>query len=229
MQKNDVDYKKLSEIDHWVFDLDNTLYPHRANLFSQVDQKMGEYIQSMFNISYADAKVMQKSFFLEHGTTLRGLMSEHGIEPYDYLNFVHDIDFSVLKVDVQLNEALHKLAGEKFIYTNASTDYAKNVLKHIGLDGFFQDFFDIHDAEFLPKPHDVSYHKMINKFGIDPNKSIMVEDIAGNLKPAAELGMATVWVKTGVHWSDNGVENTRIDHIAPDLSSWLSDVTKHME
>lgn len=228
MQKNDVDYKKLIEIKHWVFDLDNTLYPHGANLFSQVDRKMGEFIQSMFDVSYDDAKVMQKKYFMEHGTTLRGLMSEQGIEPYDYLKFVHDIDFSVLNVDGVLNEALHKLPGEKFIYTNASTEYAKNVLKHIGLDGFFQDFFDIHDADFLPKPHEVSYHKMIDKFDIDPNVSIMVEDIAGNLKPAAELGMATVWVNTGVHWSDNGVKETRIDHVAPDLSSWLSNVTKNM-
>ena len=229
MQLNDVDYKKLGDINHWVFDLDNTLYPHGANLFSQVDRKMGDFIQSMFDVSYPDAKVMQKNYFLEHGTTLRGLMSEHGIEPYDYLKFVHDIDFSVLKVDTKLNEALHKLPGEKFVYTNASTEYAKNVLKHIGLDGFFQDFFDIHDAEFLPKPHIASYHKMIDKFEINPHESIMVEDIAGNLKPAADLGMVTLWIKTGVHWSDNGVENIKIDHIAPDLSSWLSHVTQHME
>ncbi|MDA7569356.1 hypothetical protein N8742_06580, partial [Emcibacteraceae bacterium] len=142
MQKNDVDYKKLNQINHWVFDLDNTLYPHGANLFSQIDRKMGEFIQSVFDVSYADAKVMQKKYFMEHGTTLRGLMSEQGIEPYDYLKFVHDIDFSVLKVDTALNEALHKLPGEKYIYTNASTEYAKNVLSHIGLNGFFQDFFD---------------------------------------------------------------------------------------
>lgn len=216
--------KSLDHVENWVFDLDNTLYPHQANLFTQVDRKMGEFIQGMLNIPYDDAKLLQKKFFMKHGTTLRGLMSEHGIEPYDYLNFVHDIDFSVLNVDHALNDALEKLPGEKFIYTNASTDYAKNVLSHIGLSGFFKDIFDIHDAEFLPKPHKKSYHKMLDKFSIDPEKSIMVEDIAGNLAPANELGMATVWVKTGVDWSDNGFDDAVIDYIAPDLSNWLKNI-----
>lgn len=226
MQKNITDYKKLENVDHWVFDLDNTLYPHQVNLFSQVDQKMGEFIQDKLGVAYDDAKVLQKSYFMEHGTTLRGLMSEHGIEPNEYLKFVHDIDFSVLTVDKVLIDALEKLPGEKFIYTNASTDYAINVLSHIGLGGFFKDIFDIHGADFLPKPNMGSYHKMIDKFGINPEKSIMVEDIAGNLKPAADLGMTTVWVKTGVHWSDNGLENTPIDFTTHDLSSWLSEITE---
>lgn len=221
--------KTLNHVENWVFDLDNTLYSHHANLFTQVDRKMGEFIQGMFDIPYDDAKLMQKSFFMEHGTTLRGLMSEHGIEPYDYLNFVHDIDFSVLQINDILNDALEKLPGEKFIYTNASSDYAEKVLEKIGLSGFFKDTFDIHDAEFLPKPHKASYHKMLDKFSIDPEKSIMVEDIAGNLTPANELGMATVWVKTDAHWSDNGFDDAVIDYIAPDLADWLKNIASYSE
>ncbi len=219
----------LDDIDYWIFDLDNTLYPHEANLFTQVDHKMGLFIQDMFNISYDDAKKRQKDFFMNHGTTLRGLMTEHGIEPYEYLNFVHDIDFSVLNQDDQLNDAIRKLPGKKFIYTNASTDYAGNVLAEIGLDGAFLDIFDIHDAEFRPKPDIRSYHKMIDKFSIDPNKSIMVEDIAVNLNPASELGMSTVWVRTDTHWSDKGFTQENVDYIALDLSSWLKNVTHHIE
>ena len=113
MQENDANnLKRLKEIDFWVFDLDNTLYSHEVNLFSQVDHKMGLFIQDMFDIPYDEAKKKQKSFFMDHGTTLRGLMTEHGIEPYDYLKFVHDIDFSVLSNDGQLVEAIEKLPGE---------------------------------------------------------------------------------------------------------------------
>lgn len=226
MMSDNKNIKNIKDHKYWVFDLDNTLYPHGTDLFTQVDRKMGEYIQNMFDISYPDAKKMQKSFFMEHGTTLRGLMTVHDIEPHDYLHYVHDIDFSVLNVDHALNEALDKLPGEKYIYTNASADYADNVLTEIGLNGFFKDIFDIHDADFLPKPNKPSYHKMLDKFKIDPKHSIMVEDIAINLKPAAELGMSTVWVKTDVHWSDTGKDYTKIDHVTPDLSSWLSNVTK---
>ncbi len=219
----------LEDIDYWIFDLDNTLYPCEANLFTQVDHKMGLFIQDMFDVSYDDAKKRQKNFFLKHGTTLRGLMTEHGIEPYDYLKFVHDIDFSVLNVDEILNDAIGKLPGEKYIYTNASTDYAGNVLAHIGLDGCFKDIFDIHDADFRPKPDMRSYHKMIEKFGVNPKKSIMVEDIAANLNPAAELGMATVWVRTDTHWGDKGHNGDNIDHVAANLSQWLENITRHIE
>ncbi len=214
----------MENIKNWVFDLDNTLYPSRVDLFTQVDFKMGTFIEKMFNISYEEAKIKQKHFFKTYGTTLRGLMTEHDIEPYEYLNFVHDIDFNVLKPDDQLNAAINNIPGKKFIYTNASTEYAKKVLTKIGLSGVFKDFFDIHDADFLPKPDRRSYGKMINKFSIDPLSSIMIEDIAGNLNPAAELGMKTVWVHTGTLWSHNGHDEANVDYIAPILSEWLEKI-----
>lgn len=229
LEKVDANLLDGDAIKYWVFDLDNTLYPEHANLFSQVDHKMGLFIQNMFDVSYEEAKTRQKRFFKEHGTTLRGLMTEHDIEPYDYLNFVHDIDFSVLKANEMLNKAIDALPGEKFIYTNASTEYAQDVLERIGLKGCFKDVFDIHDAEFLPKPDVRSYHKMVEKFSIVPSESIMVEDIAGNLNPAAELGMKTVWVTTNTQWSDNGQNEDNIDHITSDLSMWLEGVVKRLE
>lgn len=209
------------KIKYWVFDLDNTLYPAHADLFSQVDYRMGLFIVDLFDIPYTEAKKKQKYFFQKHGTTLRGLMTEHNIIPYDYLNFVHDIDFSVLAIDQKLNDAIEKLPGEKFIYTNASTSYAKKVLSHIGLSNHFKDIFDIHDAAFLPKPDKRSYYKMVEKFSLNPGQSVMVEDIAGNLNPAAELGMTTVWVPTGKQWSENAHNEKNIHHVAPDLSEWL--------
>ena len=224
LNKNTDEFPDLGEIKYWVFDLDNTLYSHETDLFTQVDHNMGLFIQEMFGVSYTEAKKRQRHFFMNYGTTLRGLMSEHGVDPYEYLEFVHDIDFTVLKVNEVLNEALAELPGEKFIYTNASTNYAKNVLSHIGLEGGFKDIFDIHDAKFLPKPDMRSYHKMLKKFAIDPNVSIMIEDIAGNLNPAAELGMTTVWLPTNTHWSDNGQNKENIDHTVADLSHWLKNI-----
>jgi len=224
--------RKLSDmknIKYWIFDLDNTLYPYQADLFSQVDKKMGLFIQEMFNVSFEEARRRQKSFFKTYGTTLRGLMTEHGIQPYDYLKFVHDIDFSVLEIDETLVAALDRLPGEKFIYTNASTDYAKVVLSHIGLSGKFKDIFDIHDANFLPKPDIRSYHKMIDKFSIDPKASVMVEDIAGNLNPAAELGMTTVWLPSDDQRSDNDRTHKNIDYITESLPQWLTRVLSELD
>ena len=229
LKKNNFKTPDLEKIKYWVFDLDNTLYSHHADLFTQVDHKMGLFIQEMFGISYADAKIKQKQFFRKHGTTLRGLMTEHAIEPFDYLEFVHNKDFSVLRVDEMLNDALDALPGKKFIYTNASNAYAEIVLSHIGLVGRFDDIFDIHDADFLPKPDIRSYHKMIEKFAINPETSIMVEDIAGNLNPAAELGMETVWVPTDTDLSQSGQIDKNIDYIASDLSGWLKNVADSID
>ncbi len=111
----------LRHITHWVFDLDNTLYPHYVNLFSQVDHKMGLYIQEMFNIPYEEAKKQQKHYFMTHGTTLRGLMSEHNIDPLAYLDFVHDIDFSVLNADLAMRKSIDKLPGEVYLYKCVNT------------------------------------------------------------------------------------------------------------
>ena len=229
MKKTMCKISDMKNIKYWIFDLDNTLYPHQADLFSQVDKKMGLFIQKMFNVSHEEARRRQKSFFKKYGTTLRGLMTEHGIEPYNYLKFVHDIDFNVLKIDETLIAAVDRLPGEKFIYTNASRDYAKVVLSHIGLSGKFKDIFDIHDANFLPKPDVRSYHKMINKFSIDPKSSVMLEDLAVNLNPAADLGMTTVWLPSDDLRSGNDYIHKNIDYITESLPQWLTSVVSELD
>lgn len=219
----------LKDIKYWVFDLDNTLYSSAINLFTQVDEKMGIFISQMFDISYELAKKRQKYFFKKYGTTLRGLMTEYDINAHDFLDYVHDIDFTVLNVDHSLNEAIKNLPGDKFIFTNASNDYAQNILDKIGLNGHFKDIFDIHDGQFIPKPHMNSYRKMIDKFAIDPKVSAFIEDIAGNLNPAAELGMATIWVPTASQWSKQGHCDENVHHVAKNLPQWLNGVLSDLE
>jgi len=211
----------LGHIEHWIFDLDNTLYPAENNLFSQVDSRMGKFISHRFDVPLAAAKKLQKQYFRTYGTTLRGLMTEHAIPPQDFLTYVHDIDFDILQEDNSLNAALHGLKGEKIIYTNASRDYALKVLKKIGLEGVFKNIFDIHSAEFRPKPDPAGYHKMVRDFGINPQKAVMVEDIARNLVPASDMGMKTVWVPTDQHWSADGHSSGHINYTVPNLAAWL--------
>ncbi len=215
-----------SLIDFWIFDLDNTLYPAKNNLFSQIDKRMGGFISQAFNLPLDEARKLQKKYYHEHGTTLRGLMTEHDIKPQDYLNYIHEINFDVLQRDNALNEALKNLNGVKIIYTNASYDYALKVMERIGIDGMFSDIFDIKSAEYYPKPDPQSYHKMVRELDVDPKKSVMVEDIARNLVPASEMGMKTVWVPTGHKWSEEGAGPEHIDYTAPDLVEWLKSLGK---
>ncbi|VAX06990.1 Pyridoxal-5'-phosphate phosphatase, Alphaproteobacterial type [hydrothermal vent metagenome] len=221
----------MKHIEHWVFDLDNTLYPAQNNLFSQVDRRMGEFISQRFDLPFEQARARQKKYFKTYGTTLRGLMTEDDVAPQDFLNFVHDIDFDVLQENKDLNEAINNLRGDKVIYTNASRDYAVKVLGKLGLSGGFREIFDINSASFKPKPDPGSYLKMIGDLGINPEKSVMIEDMARNLVPARDLGMKTVWVRTehecsGPKDSGDGYRADHIDYTTINLAEWLKRTVK---
>jgi putative hydrolase of the HAD superfamily len=219
--------KKWSDFAHvnvWIFDLDNTLYPSHIDLFSQMDQKMGEFVSNYLGIAYDEAKAIQKKYFNQYGTTLNGLMSNHGLHPQEYLDYVHDVDISHIPPDTKLNAALDQLEGRKVIFTNASTKHALRVSKQLGIDHHFSDVFDIHRSDFVPKPEMAVYEQMLKELDIDPKKSVFFEDMAKNLKPAHELGMTTVWIPNEAQWSHEQSNGDHIHHIADDLTEWLTEL-----
>lgn len=209
------------EIETWLFDLDNTLYPASCRLFDQVDRRMGLFIEQRFGLSPEDARRMQKTFFHSHGTTLRGLMSEHAIDPGDYLDFVHDIDLSVLVADARLDATLSTLPGRKVIFTNADTSHAERVLERLALREHFETIFDIRAADFVPKPDERPYDRLLDSHGLAAERTIFFEDSARNLKPAHARGMTTVWVRHEADWSAPPEEDDYIHHHTDDLTAWL--------
>ena len=212
-------------IETWIFDLDNTLYHSSINLFDQIDKRMCDYVSKFLGISASDAYKIQKSFFREYGTTLRGMMECHNMDPGPYLDYVHDIDFTNIKVDHAMAAALDVLPSHKIIFTNATKKYANQVIKFLKIDHHIDNIFDIIDADYNPKPSPEIYLQFIRKFNINPKRAIMVEDMARNLIPAAKLGMKTVWVKTGQPWAHNGIDSIHPDYITDNLSQWLSMIT----
>jgi len=215
-------------IDVWIFDLDNTLYAHQHELFSQVEKNMTRFIERLLNLCRDDAYALQKNYFKRFGTTMRGLMDHHDVDPADFLDFVHDIDVSGLPEDPQLAAALSQLPGRKIIFTNASSDHADHVVEKLGIAGHFDETFDIIDANYRPKPEPDVYQQLIKQFSIDPNRAVMVEDMVRNLAPAADLGMTTVWVENNTPWGRQGLGETRLDHRIAGLTPWLSQVAAGM-
>ena len=207
----------------WIFDLDNTLYPEHCNLFAHIDIKMKAYITNLLGVDGDQAYKIQKDYFIRYGTTLRGLIEVHGVNPEDFMHFVHDIDLSPLKQDQELDRALSKIRGRKFIFTNGEARYATRVLEKIGIEDQFDGIFDIAAAGHIPKPNEVSYQNFIDHFGIDPKNAVMIEDMARNLAPAAALGMTTVWVKTRYEWGAMGYDAAHIDYETDHLVGWLSE------
>lgn len=216
-------YDPIFNRDHdtWVFDLDNTLYAAECNLFNQIDQKIGGYVQNFLGLTPKEARDVQKKYLLEHGTTLKGLMDNHAVDAEHYLENVHDIDFTPIKRNPRLREAIQSLKGRKLVFTNASKPYAIEILKRLGIADLFDAVFDIVDANMLPKPRLEVYQKFVKDHDVDPNASVMFEDMVRNLKPAHGLGMATVWINTGDEWGVADYDSNIVHAEASNLSDWL--------
>lgn len=211
----------FAHIRTWIFDLDNTLYPASTDLFALIDVRMGQYIQDLLGVDAAEARRVQKAHFLEHGTTLAGLMRSHAIEPRQFLDYVHDIAMDRIAEDRRLVNAMARLPGRKLIFTNGDADYAARVLARIGLTDAFEAIHDIHACGYLPKPDPHSYASLLSVLAIDPATALFVEDMARNLAPAKALGMTTVWVDNGSESGDHGHLPHTIDHRIADVGEWL--------
>jgi putative hydrolase of the HAD superfamily len=213
--------RPLGEIETWIFDLDNTLYPASCRLFDQVQARMNEFIATRFGLSPDAAAERRRSYFIEHGTTLRGLMTADNIDPHEFLGFVHEIDLSCVPPDPRLVDAIARLRGRKIVHTNGSTRHAERLLDHLGLAAAFTGIIDIAAAEFDPKPALTGYQLLLRRHAVDPRGALMVEDIARNLAPAAELGMTTAWMRSELDWAAGGSEADYIHHVVDDLAGFL--------
>jgi len=212
---------ELKKIKYWLFDLDNTLYSGDTKVFEQVDKKMSLFISEKLNVSIKEAKKIQKNYFHEYNTTLNGMIKNHKINAEEFLEFVHDVDLNFLKKDLDLHKGLANLIGKKYIFTNGSKAHASNVTKRIGVENLFDGVFDIVDSDFIPKPSIEPYKKIIQKYGLDPEYCIFIEDIARNLKPAYELGMKTVWIKNDEPWAAEFSNENFINYKIDNLSDFL--------
>jgi len=213
LEKNNIDFT------HWFFDLDNTLYCANSGIFDQIHKKMGEFISKNLKVSLKEAKFLQKIYFIENGTTLYGLMINHNINPKEFLSYVHDIDFSIVKPDEELNNLIKKVQGKKIVFTNADISYVKKILTNLDLNNIFEDIFDIERMNFLPKPNLKTYKKLISTYNV--KKGILFDDIPQNLFPASDLGLKTVQIyNKKLHKELNGTSK-KIDYITNDLKEWL--------
>jgi putative hydrolase of the HAD superfamily len=209
-----------SRRDAWVFDLDNTLYDPCTDLFAQIDVRMTGYVSGLLGLEAGEARLLQKRYYAEHGTTLAGLMAVHGADPRPFLDHVHDIDLSVLDPDPALAALIKALPGRKFVFTNGSRGHAERVTARLGLAGLFDDLFDIEAAQYEPKPRPSAFGHLVERTGIDPSRSVMFEDMARNLAPAHALGFTTVLVASDKDWRHEpegarpaGLDDPRPDHV----------------
>jgi putative hydrolase of the HAD superfamily len=221
----------FAHVETWVFDLDNTLYPHHINLWEQVDVRIRDFVADFLKVTREEAFVIQKDYYRRYGTTMRGLMTEHGLRADDYLHYVHLIDHSPLEPNPALGAAIEKLPGRKLILTNGSRAHAHKVLERLAITPHFEDVFDIVAAELEPKPAERTYRRFLEKHAVDPARAAMFEDLARNLEVPHALGMRTVLVVPDntrevvrEDWEMEGHDASHVDHVTDDLAGFLARV-----
>lgn len=217
---------RFAEVDTWVFDLDNTLYPAGSTIWPSIDSRITLYLATLLGIDGLSARALQKHYYRRYGTTLKGLMEEHAVAVDDFLDFVHDIDRTGLAADPDLGAALALLPGRKLILTNGSRDHALRTVEQLGVHAAFEDVFDIVAAELVPKPEVATYDRFLARHAVDPGRAAMFEDLARNLIVPHHRGMRTVLVvpKGGDHreaWEAEGVSEPHVDYVTDDLARFL--------
>lgn len=190
----------LANISTWLFDLDNTLYSPDSDVFPQIHQRMSQFIMQRFGIDCPAAEKRREDYFYQYGTTLRGLMIEHAIDPAEFMDFVHDVDLAALRPEPRLNAVLSALPGGKIIFTNADRRHAARLLDHLQIAPHFSHIFDIADGDYVCKPDEAPYRALLRRFGLHPGECCMVDDMERNLEPAARLGMKTLWLRHEADW-----------------------------
>ena len=216
--------KNLTNIKNILFDCDGVLYQDLEAVFGQVSKKMTEYISKKLNIDLKKAKELQTNYFHKYNTSLNGLMIHHDIPPRECLDYVHDIDLSFLEKDKTLRYELENIKINKFVFTNGSKEHVKNITTHLGRDDQFDGVFDIVDAEYHPKPEAITFDLMVQKFKIDPNETLYIEDIAKNLSIGKERGTITAWLINNEYWGKKESEKDYIDYKIENLSLFLKEI-----
>jgi putative hydrolase of the HAD superfamily len=215
----------------WIFDLDNTLYCARNGVFAQIEARMTDFVVQLTAAERGEARRLQKDLYRQYGTTLKGLMVTRSIDPEPYLAFVHDIDLGGLTADMDLAQAIARLPGRRYIFTNGCRHHAGRILARLGMSHMFHDIWDIRTTGFVPKPDPAAYAQVVAGAGVRPDAAAMFDDIAHNLPPARALGMTTVWLKTAQDWSAQAQSGQiplagpeEIDHETGDLTGFLNSI-----
>ena len=216
--------KNLANIKNILFDCDGVLYQDLEAVFGQVSKKMTEYISKKLNIDLIKAKELQTNYFHKYNTSLNGLMIHHDIPPREFLDYVHDIDLSFLEEDKTLRYELENTKLNKYVFTNGSKEHVKNITTHLGIDDQFDGVFDIVDAEYHPKPEAITFDLMVQKFKIDPNETLYIEDIAKNLSIGKERGTIPAWLINDEYWGKKESEKDYIDYKIENLSLFLKEI-----
>lgn len=196
-----------------LFDLDNTIYPASSGMMKGIDVRITDYVQNLLGLEIEQARELRQHYYRTYGTTLHGLQRHHAVDAEHYLNHVHDLAIeSFLSSDAELDQLLAELRATKAIFTNSPAEYARRVLRAMGIERHFEHVFDIRFSGFQPKPDPVVYQSVLDALGVAGSAAILVEDSPQNLPPARALGMTTILIG-----EPSDADAALADYVTPDV------------
>lgn len=186
-----------------LFDLDNTLYTEKCGIFDLIDQRMNDWLISRLKVPESEVNEFRHKYFVKYGTTLRGLMLHHEVDPHDFLHYVHDVPVhEFLSADLELRRSLSSIRTRKVVFTNSDLRHANRILTALGVRDLFEHIFDIEAMRFIPKPNPEPYRMALEYLGVPPARCLLIDDMERNLEPARELGMRTILIGDGTPVND---------------------------
>jgi putative hydrolase of the HAD superfamily len=193
-------------------DLDDTLYPPDRGIWGEISRRINLYLSDRIGVPIHAVDAERRRLFERYGTTFSGLQHEHAVNPEEYFTFVHDIPLDrFLTADAALRDMLARLPQRKFVFSNADAPYIRRVLEALGVLDLFDGIIDIYATGFACKPLPASYQAALTQANqSDAARCWLVDDLARNLVPAAQLGMVTVLVAPKER---TGNAHHQIDHI----------------
>ncbi len=201
-------------IRYLLFDLDDTLYPQSAGVMREIGARMNEYMTTRVGIAESEVSRVRQDYWERFGTTLRGLYIERGIDPQDFLDFVHAIRVEqYIQRDARLAAMLAALPQTKCVFTNSPGDYAERVLNALGVRAHFARVFDINFIHYESKPNLSAYTRVLDALGVRGDACALIDDTARNLAPARELGMRTILLRVNPDRADGFAPDVVIDSI----------------
>ncbi len=212
--------RSLAHVRHWVFDLDNTLYPPEARLFDQIEVRMTEFVMQALGVTHREADRLRRHYWQKYGTTLAGLMREHGVDPAPYLADVHEISLEHLAPDPGLAKVIAALPGRKIVHTNGSAAHAERVLAARGLAHVFDACFGIEHADFHPKPEARAFEVVFVRGRVEPSRAAMFEDDARNLEAPHAMGLRCI------HVAPRPARSPHVHHHTADLRAFLEKLVR---
>jgi len=184
------------KLKHFLFDLDETLYPPDTGLWPILGSRMNTFIHTRLGIPMEEVEELRERYFHTYGTSLRGLQMDYAVDANEYLDFVHDVQISdFIQPDHQLTEILASLPGDKIIFTNANKAHSKRVLHALGVEQYFSQIVDVVDMDPYCKPYPQAFEvamKLVND--PDPANYILLDDSIKNVQAALDIGMSAIHV-----------------------------------